>query len=530
MAKTENQLLAEALAEVRDSAIENIVHSKNIKEKQQALLVKQGYLKRIIKGWYLFDGDLSTKKAGESALWYESIWSFIGQYLFYRFDDNYWLNPEASLDLHTDNNSMPAQIVVFVKDGTGMITKLPNNMGLIITRGKTKPDGLIEYRGVNVYPLEKALVKSTPMSFKNNPVSMQVALRNSNLEKVVEALLESKNAASAGRLIGAYSTLGMRAESKKLETIITGLFGKIKITDPFVVPPVILGNERKEAPSARRIRIMWQEMRQDIINRLDNYEPEFDFFSRPIDETLGMINELYVHDAYNSLSIEGYIVTQELIEKVSNGSWSPNTIEKDNDAKNALAARGYYNAFNSVKESLTLAYDKEDINYLIDIGLTQWYTSLFKPCVTAGLISEIDFAGFRKGPIYIRKSRHVPPPSEQLMDCMTALKECINEEESFVVKAILGHLFFGYIHPFFDGNGRTARFLMNFLFILGGYKWVIIKQESKNIYLDALESASVGKNIMPFVAFIIDTINKDKSVNQQPEKHQAQAAKISFFI
>ncbi len=510
MAKTKKQLLAEALAEVKDSAMGNIVHSKNIKDKAQALLVKHGYLKRIIKGWYLFDGDLSTQKAGESALWYESIWTFIGQYLSSRFDDNYWLNPEASLDIHTDNNSMPAQIVVFVEDGTEDVTKLPNNMGLMITRGKTKPDGLIEYKGVTVYPLEKALVNSTPTSFRNNPVSMQVALKNANFEKVVEALLESKNAASAGRLIGAYNALGMRAESKKLETIIMGLFGKIKIIDPFVVQPVTLDNERNEAPSARRIRIMWQEMRQDIIDGFAGYESEFDFFSRPLEQTLGMINELYVHDAYNSLSIEGYIVTPELIEKVSKGSWSPDTIEKDNDAKNALAARGYYDAFNSVKETLTLAYGKEDINYLIDVGLTQWYTSLFKPCVTVGLISEIDFAGFRKGPIYIRKSRHVPPASEQLMDCMTALKECISEEDSFVVKAILGHLFFGYIHPFFDGNGRTARFLMNFLFILGGYKWVVIKLETKSLYLDALESASVGKNITPFVEFILDTINNDK--------------------
>ncbi len=132
---------------------------------------------------------------------------------------------------------------------------------------------------------------------------------------------------------------------------------------------------------------------------------------------------------------------------------------------------------------------------------------MFQPCVTAGIISAIDFAGYRKGPIYIRCSRHVPPASEQLMDCMTALKECISEEDSFVVKAILGHLFFGYIHPFFDGNGRTARFLMNFLFILGGYKWVVIKQETKGAYLAALESASVEKNIIPFVEFILDTIN-----------------------
>jgi len=506
MAKTQNQLLAEALAEISENAFGNIVHSKDVKPKQQALLVKHGYLKRIIKGWYLLDADLSAQKAGESALWYESIWTFIGQYLNFRFGDNYWLSAEASLDIHTDNNSMPSQIVVFVSDGAEGITQLPNNMNLLITKSKIKPEGLTKFRGINVFPLETALAKSTPSSFKNNPLSMQVALKNANFEKLTDALMHSTNIASAGRLIGAYSVLKMRAESKKLETILAGVFGNIKIENPFLVAPISLNEKRKEAASANRIRIMWQIMRQDIINCFKAHESEYDFYLRPLEETLDMINELYIRDAYNSLSIEGYKVTPELIKRVSSGDCSPETIEQDKEAKDALAARGYFDAFNGVKDSITEAYKKEDLNYLIDVGITQWYTALFRPCVTTGLISEFDLAGYRKGPIYIRGSKHVPPASEQLMDCMTALKESIDEEDSFVVKAILGHLFFGYIHPFPDGNGRTARFLMNFLFIIGGYNWVVIKQETRDRYLDALELASVGKDIVPFAEFILETI------------------------
>lgn len=506
MAKTINELLAEALAEAQVSAIDNIVHSKNIKPQHRTLLIKNGYLKTIIKGWYLFDADLTAKKAGESALWYESIWAFIGQYLSYRFNDDYWLSPEASLNIHTDNNSMPQQIVVFVKGGTEIITKLPNNMSIMITRSNAKPNGLVEYRGVKVYSLETALANSVPTYFKNNQVSIQLALKNADFDKLAEALLRSKNIASAGRIIGAYEALEMRAESKKLEVIMAGAFENIKVENPFVDAPVILREKKKEAASASRIRIMWQQMRQVILERFDKINPEFNFLSKPIDETLSMINEIYVHDAYNSLSIEGYKVTPELIERVSNGNWSPETIEQDKTVKDTLAARGYYDAFNTVKESLTEAHKKENINYLVDVGITTWSTALFTPCVAAGIISEINLAGYRKGPIYIRGSRHVPPASEQLMDCMTALKECIADEESFVVKAVLGHLFFGYVHPFFDGNGRTARFLMNFLFIIGGYKWVVIKLETREEYLAALESASVDKDITQFVDFILNTI------------------------
>ncbi len=45
---------------------------------------------------------------------------------------------------------------------------------------------------------------------------------------------------------------------------------------------------------------------------------------------------------------------------------------------------------------------------------------------------------------------------------------------------------------------------MHFLFVLGGYDWVVIKQENREGYLDALESSSVNKNVKPFVEFIIE--------------------------
>ncbi len=470
--------------------------------------MKKGYLKRIIKGWYLLDADVASQTAGESVLWTESLWFFISQYLILRFKDNYWLSPGASLDLLTANNSLPMQIVVFVKGANSDIIWLPNDMSLVVTNSKTRPRELITLPELNitVFPLETALANSPPSAYKSNPLSMQVALRNADFDSLLDVLMRSKNVASIGRIIGAYDALEMRAESKKLEVIMVGAgFESIKVVNPFEISPVVMGKASKVTPGATRVKIMWQQMRQTIIDCFEGYDPEFDFFSRPLDKTVTMIKELYVRDAYNSLSIEGYKVTSDLIERVSTGDWSPETIEKDNQAKDALAARGYYGAFNTVIESITKAYNKEDIDYLIDVGITQWYTALFSPCVVAGLYSELNIAGFRKGPIYIRASRHVPPASEQLMDCMAVLKECIAEEDSFPVKAILGHFFLGYIHPFMDGNGRTARFLMNFLFIVGGYNWVVIKLETRKAYMDALEAASVDKNIKPFVEFILAT-------------------------
>lgn len=44
---------------------------------------------------------------------------------------------------------------------------------------------------------------------------------------------------------------------------------------------------------------------------------------------------------------------------------------------------------------------------------------------------------------------------------MPVLMELLESEDNVIVRAVLGHFFFVYIHPYMDGNGRTARFLMN---------------------------------------------------------------------
>jgi Fic family protein len=75
------------------------------------------------------------------------------------------------------------------------------------------------------------------------------------------------------------------------------------------------------------------------------------------------------------------------------------------------------------------------------------------------------------------------------------------------VSAVLGHHLFGFIHPYIDGNGRIARFIMNSFLLMGGYPWVIIKMEDRDKYMKALESASVHDDIVPFASFIRDSIS-----------------------
>jgi len=71
-----------------------------------------------------------------------------------------------------------------------------------------------------------------------------------------------------------------------------------------------------------------------------------------------------------------------------------------------------------------------------------------------------------------------------------------------VVQQVLGHFFFVYVHPYFDGNGRMGRFLMNLMVASGGWRWTLVTLDTRDAYLSALEQASVYQDIAPFTRYL----------------------------
>ena len=64
MARQAHEILADALDSASKLAVNNILQSRLIGEKQLTLLKKEGFLKPIVKGWYLLDPDLSHSDTG----------------------------------------------------------------------------------------------------------------------------------------------------------------------------------------------------------------------------------------------------------------------------------------------------------------------------------------------------------------------------------------------------------------------------------------------------------------------------------
>jgi hypothetical protein len=150
-----------------------------------------------------------------------------------------------------------------------------------------------------------------------------------------------------------------------------------------------------------------------------------------------------------------------MIEKVSSGDWDPKQSAEDRQQKDAMAARGYYQAFQVVKDSIRSILEGENSGEVVDNNHGNWYRELFAPSVAVGLAKASDLAGYRNGPVYITGAMHTPPRHEAVRDTMPVLFDLLKEEPEVSVRVVLGHFIFVYIHPYFDGNGRMARFLMN---------------------------------------------------------------------
>jgi Fic family protein len=97
---------------------------------------------------------------------------------------------------------------------------------------------------------------------------------------------------------------------------------------------------------------------------------------------------------------------------------------------------------------------------------------------------------------------HTPVPREAILDALEALWDLLQAEPEASVRAVLGHHLFVFIHPYFDGNGRIGRFLMNALLAAGGYPWTVIRVSRRDDYMKALEVASVTGKIAPLAEFI----------------------------
>ncbi len=472
------------------------IRSGDLTRTHRERLSQNGFLQEVIKGWYI--SSRPDEASGESTAWYTSFWPFCAAYLQHLKGNNWCLSPEQSLSLHAENWTVPKQLLVRAVKARNNITQLPHGTSLLDIRATMPKDKeLVEKRGLRLFSLPAALITCSSRYFQQNPNDIRAALSKiSDASEVLEQLLEGTHSTIAGRLTGAFRNIGRNRIADELLNTMRAAGYNIRENDPFDTPAPIVLSAREQSPYVNRIRLMWHEMRELIIERF----PEAPGLPKNIEAYLQRVEEVYLTDAYHSLSIEGYRVSPALIERVRSGNWKPDTNDRENH--NALAARGYWQAYQSVRKSIGKVLRGENPGTVVDDDHRTWYREMFAPGVTAGILNPTELAGYRNGPIYIRNSMHAPPSIEAVRDAMPAFFELLREEPEASVRVVLGQFIFVYIHPYMDGNGRMGRFLMNVMLASGGYPWIIIPLEKRSVYMAALEEASVNQNIVPFTDFL----------------------------
>lgn len=492
----------EILREIQDRGMVAI-RSGDITRTHRERLTKNGFLQEVIKGWYI--PTRPDESAGESTAWYAAFWPFCAAYLQHLKGKEWSLSPEQSLSLHAENWTVPPQLLVRAARASNNIMQLPHNTSLLDVRASiAKNKDVVEKDGLRLFSLSAALIACAPGYFRQNPTDMRAALSIiRDASEVLDRLLDGGHSTIAGRLAGAFRNIGRDQIADDIINTMRAAGYDVRENDPFETQIPAILPAREQSPYVNRIRLMWHDMRDHVIKHF----PETPGLPRAKKAYLKHVEEVYVTDAYHSLSIEGYRVSPELIENVRSGNWNPNNNDNDREHQNALAARGYWQAYQAVRESVGKVLKGDNPGSVVDDDHRLWYREMFAPTVTAGVLRPADLAGYRNGPVYIRHSKHVPPRHEAVRDAMPAFFDLLREETEASVRVVLGHFVFVYIHPYIDGNGRMGRFLMNVMLASGGYPWTVIPLEERDNYMSVLEEASVRQNINPFTKFLARLVN-----------------------
>ncbi len=495
----------DALKKLQDQGIVAIRTSSMTRTHRERLL-KNGFIQEVMKGWYIHTRP--DEPAGESTAWYASFWYFAADYLSERFDEEWCLAPEQSIAIHIGNLTVPKQLLVRAPKGGNKPTNLLHDTSIFDLRLDIPAKNDIEEKeGLRIMSLPAALIACSPARYTSHPIEMRAALSSiSDATDILRKLLIGNHSTVAGRLAGALRNIGRKQAASTIVETMKSAGYTINETDPFEERSTIHFSSREVSPYVNRLKIIWESFREPILKGFSTPpEPITDF-----DAYLRKLDDIFVTDAYHSLSIEGYRLSEELIERVLEGNWNPDGTSKDREHYNALAARGYWQAFQAVKESVRKVLEGKNVGEIARSDHGGWYRELFGPSVVAGIIEAADLAGYRNCPVYIRKSMYTPPNWEAVRELIPAFFELLENEDSPQVRAILGHFIFVYIHPYVDGNGRMGRFLMNLILASGGYSWLVIPVERRDDYMDALEAASVNQDITPFTQFLAALINTSK--------------------
>lgn len=122
--------------------------------------------------------------------------------------------------------------------------------------------------------------------------------------------------------------------------------------------------------------------------------------------------------------------------------------------------------------------------------------------------SQPEIAGvYSTLPRRILGSNVVFPNPAKVPDLMAAFGAWLETSSPSADAAFEAHLRLVSIHPFSDGNGRTARLLMNLILLRAGYPPVAVRPEDRLAYLDAIEKSQLSAAADAYARFMLQRLS-----------------------
>lgn len=250
------------------------------------------------------------------------------------------------------------------------------------------------------------------------------------------------------------------------------------------------------------------KMIQEKKVRLDSLRPFPKAFIANMDEWLKI--EL----TYTSNAIEGNTLTrQETAQIVEKG-----ITVKGKSITEHLEAINHAKAYQYVQELNFKSIKEINQRTILDIH-----------AIILRNIDSINAGIYRNIPVRIAGSTVTLPNPLKVPELMEEFVKWLHQTEDNLVKiAVDAHFKLVTIHPFTDGNGRTARLLMNLILITAGYPPAIINKEDRKEYIDSIEKGQMSNDLVNYYSFMFKAVDKSMDVYLKPlGKKEEQTAIIS---
>ena len=469
-------------------------------ENVRAYLKREKLLYSITPGFFIFKKPEDDPEQLFMLLYWQIIELLLERY-------NPWsIRSTSALLLHIGNQEDQKSLLVRTAKKANYQMSLPYGFKLSLVYdssfdSRTVEDSTIVGRPISIDIPEKVLVDCVSRKTKVDP-HYRSFVKGVQFEKRLLEVLYAKNQRPVvfKRITEIAKEVGRSDLAQDLEEI-------AKTYTHYRVSKRPQTNRPQEKPT--QLIMPWIARQEELIDTFEKMLEEAllsDIQKLPtqgLKELVSSAQEHKRYDIYHSTTLEGYRITPEEVDAVVLGIVPANVKDKKKHIKEIekrMAILGYSEAFDFTIDQIKKTFGK---SYVSEQIVKDTHYNLFKPSTDSGIVDYFDLASYRKEGAFIRGTRYVPPGPEKLAELMNRYEASINQVDNSIIKAILAHFFFVTIHPYTDGNGRTARLMMNYLLMTSGYQWITIKAEQRKTYFDALTKGQLHDDIVPFGEFIV---------------------------